>query len=486
MAARINSGMLRYQHEIIRALVAEGHHIFAGDYLAEMEEDDQMKGTEQVKEELAETRNESYQEQCYAIAEAPTPDSDRLKALQQKKAKSIPERLEQRKGELSERYDESLVNSELIELDDKGEFPKAQLHYYLTEGQEFLCDREKARMERLLESGENELFTPDVNRNMIGGTLAYLKALGVPQLLDQDTEWTNDSQTLIDLSIKSKQFSTSIKDVLGISLNFNKVGKDGKPLPPSPVSIAQKYLRECFGLKFSDPIKKGVKGSQVRYYQPVAVPELRQQILSVWRSRDEQQRAAQLANLAETALQASCDKGITDFVSSCDTVSSTGNYIYTEPAGYQNAGYQSAAYRDGAGEVGSPESGEAIEAVRLVGLLATIQTAEEFIRAIQGLSSEVVEDAIASQDTQPKRQQLSQWYAAAAEVVEVTEATRPSLEEYQPGQEVWAFFPQSCDGWLRGVVEWIRGNTVRVKSGFFGAFIESPEAIAPGNWELTT
>ena len=483
MAARINLGMVRYQHEIIRALVAEGHHIFAGDYLAEMEEDDQMKGTEQVKEELAETRNENYQEQCYAIAEAPTPDSDKLKALQQKKAKSIPERLEQRKGELSERYDESLVNPELIELDDKGEFPKAQLHYYLTEGQEFLSDREKARMERLLESGENELFTPDVNRTMIGGKLAYLKALGVPQLLDQDTEWTNDSQTLIDLSIKSKQFSTSIKDVLGISLNFNKVGKDGKPLPPSPVSIAQKYLRECFGLKFSDPIKKGVKGSQVRYYQPVAVPELRQQILSVWRSRDEQQRAAQLANLAETALQASCDKGVTAFVSSCDTVSSTGNYIYTELAGYQSAGYQNAAYRDGAGEV---ESGEAVDAVRLVGLLATIQTAEEFIRAIQGVSTVAVEDAIASQDIQPKRQQLSQWYAAATEVVEVTEATRPSLEEYQPGQEVWAFFPQSQDKWLKGIVEWVRGNTVRVKSGFLGAFVESREAIAPGHWELMT
>ena len=118
--------------------------------------------------------------------------------------------------------------------------------------------------------------------------------------------------------------------------------------------------------------------------------------------------------------------------------------------------------------------------------LSSCQNLEQLCALVDGYSQEIVEDAIASQDTQPKRQQLSQWYAAAAEVVEVTEATRPSLEEYQPGQEVWAFFPQSCDGWLRGVVEWIRGNTVRVKSGFFGAFIESPEAIAPGNWELTT
>ncbi len=74
---------------------------------------------------------------------------------------------------------------------------------------------------------------------------------------------------------------------------------------------------------------------------------------------------------------------------------------------------------------------------------------------------------------------------AAAEVAESAIAIRPNIEEYQPGQEVWAFFPQSCDGWLKGVVEWIRGNTVRVKSGFFGVFVESPNAIAPGDWVLT-
>jgi hypothetical protein len=106
-------------------------------------------------------------------------------------------------------------------------------------------------------------------------------------------------------------------------------------------------------------------------------------------------------------------------------------------------------------------------------------------------TSEQIEDAIACQDSQPKRQQLSQWYKqgqlAAAEVpavIERTEATRPTLEEYQPGEKVWAYFPQSCDGWLKGVVEWVRGNTVKVKSGFFGIFVESPEAIAPRDWEL--
>jgi hypothetical protein len=102
-------------------------------------------------------------------------------------------------------------------------------------------------------------------------------------------------------------------------------------------------------------------------------------------------------------------------------------------------------------------------------------------------TSEQVQDAIASQDTQPKRLQLSQWYAAVAELpaaIETTESTRPSLEEYRLGQEVWAYFPQSEAGWLKGTVEWVRGLTVRVVSGFFGVFVDSPEVIAPGDWEL--
>jgi hypothetical protein len=130
---------------------------------------------------------------------------------------------------------------------------------------------------------------------------------------------------------------------------------------------------------------------------------------------------------------------------------------------------------------------EAIEGAKLVELLSVVSTAEAFAAVIEGYPQEAVEDAIGSQDTQPKRLELSQWYAAAAKLVEVTEATaRPSLSDYKPGAEVWAYFPQSQDGWLKAVVQWVRGTTIKVKSGFLGVFVESPDAIAPGDWELAT
>lgn len=434
MAARINLGMVRYRHEIVRALVTEGHHIEVGNY--ETATDEEAKGLDQIKEQLSETRDKNYQRQCYETSQSPTPDSTRLQTLQQKKAKSVPERLEQRKGELAERYDESLVTSELVELDDSGEYPKAQLHYYLTIGEEFLNEREKTRMERLLEAGENELFLPDANKGMIAGRLAYLKILGILQLLAKDVEWTNDSQVLIDLAIKTKQFSEQIKDVLGISFNFNKIGKDGQPLPPSPVSIAQKYLRECLGLKFADPIKRGAKGSQQRFYQPVEVPELRQKILAAWRQRDEQRRAA---SSAAAAAPTEANNGGFDLVTvevDCVTVGSTGNIDRSI-----SAAYQCAAYQEPVSDVGNlgmlPTEGTAcqgevvgeVNLVEQVGeALSWCDRAEKLAEFVSEYGLEAVEGAILFQEP-PKRQRLREWLAQLAQPKSTAEVQLAHLSE---------------------------------------------------------
>jgi len=401
MAARINFGMVRYQHEILRALVAEGHSIHSGDYLQVLGEDEEATGTDQIKDDLTESRNKIYEEDCLTIAEAANPDEEQYKSLGKKQARTKGELKQLRKGDLSRKYSEELVNSDLVKLDDKGEYPKARLHYYLTNGREFLPARDKQVIERQLESGEGQLFLPDINRALIGGKIKFLEWLDIKGLLAPDGEWSKDSPALLDLKVKALQYKESIKAVLGVSF----MEED------SPIAIAQKVLRQCLGLAFSKPIQKGAKGNQVRYYQPVQVPELRQKILEGWLAKDIAAKLAQEAvdqptnvPLASTNID---DMGVSEGVTVDVTVNSTGNNIYIPDVFTESAVYQSAVYQDGAVEV---ESGEAVEGARLVELLATIQTAEEFIRAIQGFSSDVVKDAIASQDTQPKRKQLSQWY----------------------------------------------------------------------------
>jgi hypothetical protein len=210
---------------------------------------------------------------------------------------------------------------------------------------------------------------------------------------------------LIDLAIKTKQFRESIKDVLGLSFNFERIGKDGEPLPPSPISIAQKFLRDCLGLKFSSPVKRGGKGCQQRFYQPVEVPELRQKILEVWRQRDEHSRAAKLAEQAEAnfTTQALTISDHGGFVSTPDTVSTTGNNNI-----YVSAAYQDAAYQD--------ETVGEVSLVEQIGqALPWCDRVETLAECVQDYGREAVELAIALQDDQPRRQQLTGWLQQLAQ-----------------------------------------------------------------------
>jgi hypothetical protein len=432
MAARINLGMVRYRHEILRALVAEGHSVHTGNYLEVLAQDQEAIGTDQIKDDLTESRDKIYEEHCFAVSQAPTPDEKQYETLTKKQARTKDELKELRKGELSRRYPEELVNSELVKLDDEGEYPKARLHYFLTSGREFLPTRDKQAIQRQLEAGEGNLFLPDINRSLIGGKIKYMEVLDIKGLLTPDVEWSNDSQALIDLSIKCRQYKESIKTVLGISITE----KD------SPVSIAQKFLRQCLGLAFSKPIQKGAKGNQVRYYQPVQVPELRQKILEAWLAKDTAAKSAQQTAEAAAAAVAfdpspSVDMGVNGCVPVDVTVNSTGNNIYTSDVFTKSAVYQTAVY------------GSEIE--QLVEALPFCQSPDDFAAAVEGYSSELVEDAIALAPDQPRRLELMQWYQQLPRHQEIQPSTEPEPEPIRIGQRVSAWIA-AFNRWGKGIV----------------------------------
>ena len=304
------------------------------------------------------------------------------------------------------------------------------------------------------------------------------------QFLDPDKEWSNESPELIALVELGKKYS-------------NPLGRH--PGKATPVQFLGNLLG-LFGLK----LKSRKDGEGRRWYrldEEVISDPIRQQVLTCVETKLTQPKekidwesAINEAHCTQTEKQPEVQTE-----QALEVTAPSPNFLYTNysEGAVNNSTSESHEVDQISGGVSEPvepmtaaevgEVTEAVEGIKLVELLATIQTAEAFAQTVQGLPSETVEDAIASQDTQPKRLQLTEWYAAAAKLVEVTEATatRPSLEEYQPGQEVWAYFPQSQDGWLKGVVEWVRGNTVRVVSGWFGMFAETPDAIAPGDWILT-
>jgi hypothetical protein len=204
------------------------------------------------------------------------------------------------------------------------------------------------------------------------------------------------------LSIKCRQYAFVLKSVLGISIKEND----------TPIRIAQKILRQCLGLSFQAPVKRGAKGHQQRCYPSVEITSLRQSILEAWYLRDsaalEAKSATQKAlNSLRTTAAAppateSNELGVELVYQSLDSdieVGTTGN-ITTIPV----VPTESAAYQDAA---------NVTELEQLVEALPFCETVEDLVNVIEGCAREVVEDAIAMQDTQPRRQRLTKWLEEA-------------------------------------------------------------------------
>jgi hypothetical protein len=206
----------------------------------------------------------------------------------------------------------------------------------------------------------------------------------------------------VELSILCHQHSFILKSVLGISIKEND----------TPIQIAQKILRQCLGLSFQAPIKRGAKGNQQRCYPSVQITPLRQKILEAWSKRDAAAREAKAA--AKVALNSlsppaadprattSSELGVERLGVSLDSdveVGTMGN-INTIPV----VPTESAAYQDAANST---------ELEQLVEALPFCETADDLALVMEDYAIEVVEDAIAMQDTQPRRLLLTKWLANA-------------------------------------------------------------------------
>jgi hypothetical protein len=226
-------------------------------------------------------------------------------------------------------------------------------------------------------------------------------------------EWTNTSPILVELSILCRQHAFILKSVLGISIKEND----------TPIQIAQKILRQCLGLSFQAPSNEGLRATN-NAVTPVNYPA-QAKILEAWSKRDVRPKANAAAKVASmlipsirSTIESLSDQFITGrVIQSLDSdveVGSTGN-INTIPV----VPTESAAYQDAANST---------ELEQLVEALPYCETADDLASVSESYAIEVVEDAIAMQDTQPRRLQLTKWLANAT-----TEPIEPVLPSFKVG-----------------------------------------------------
>jgi hypothetical protein len=287
MAVRANASMINYRDSVLALLREEGHQIKVRNQkdkentspqnlysLAEAWE--RLKSQNQLTEAINEVREQNYQAECQAIAQADELTEEQYRALKKRLVKTIAERQSLRKYALKNRYG-ILITPQLIALDDNGWYQKLRIHYFLTIGRSYLADRDAMVARKLIEQGHGSLFLPDFNSSQFGAIIGTMEVLGISVLLANPyrelRNTDDDLQKIAEIAIKNR---AEIKTVLGINIAKNA----------SPIVIMRRLLEQIdYGLTLV--CCSGDRQKRVRVYQVFCPNDGREEVFRQWLMKDE-------------------------------------------------------------------------------------------------------------------------------------------------------------------------------------------------------
>ena len=309
MGTIINSGMKNYAKQILDDLASEGHLIFDANVDGVFSNDKSAidlpseSDSEQLKEEISQTRDEEYLKHRESVAAAESIPNEKYEKLSRQQSKTERERLEHGKGTLERLY-EVPVTPKLVERHDKGWHSKITLHYYFDEGRQHLFEREKNVMSNALKNGDGDYFKPDTNSKLINKKIAALDWLEFSRLLE-DKEFSGLDPVVREIFDKCMEINPKtgkqdnlyiIKLALGIDLSKEKY----------PMSLCQRLVG-LIGYKFPRLRRDGSRGNRVQIYgkaapeflindagklvldddgQAAAVSDGRDEVFAAWLLRD--------------------------------------------------------------------------------------------------------------------------------------------------------------------------------------------------------
>ncbi|WP_265276771.1 plasmid replication protein, CyRepA1 family [Nostoc sp. KVJ3] len=265
--AVINVEMRRYREFVLKGLESDGYTLIDAD-------DSDPDETKEVVKEVKAASKELYRSECLGVSKSEDVSDDELKKLQEKRVKTKEERYQQRKGELSRRY-EVEATPELVEKDDNGWYPQLRLHYYLTVGREFLTSRDSKRAKAQAEAGENAIWKPDFNKGQMLSSVLFLESLNLLQLLTPGEKLRGSDQRMQKFKAIALQHRFLIKNYLNVTISEKLTS----------IAIAQKLL-DKIDLRLSYIGRLGPRGKRECVYKFVTPNDGRDCIFKQWLSRE--------------------------------------------------------------------------------------------------------------------------------------------------------------------------------------------------------
>lgn len=366
LGAIINTGMWKFEANIIVDLEEEGHTVL--DWKGKQKESEETEDKEQeettsstvspdtVQTDVTLLRDKLYQEYRENVATARSVSDTEYEKLNKQSQRDTDELLQLRKGQVERKY---LVNvtPELVEKDDEKWGAKLRLHYFWSDykgmARTLLKFTDKQSMERAITDGKGDYFIPDNNKILLQPKIAALDYLGIDRLYN-DFGFHNDHPVVKDIvnRITSNNNLYHIKTVLGCDLS--KASKN----PEKRIEILQNLLG-LIGHKMVCYHRKGKRGSQIRYYSSPA-PEFereegtkklvpsgsftplsdgREQIFEAWFKRDTELRyKSQVQEIS--AKQRAADENIQfiiQLLEECKTTEQLANIKSTYQQDFQKA-----------------------------------------------------------------------------------------------------------------------------------------------------
>jgi Domain of unknown function (DUF3854) len=293
MAVRVNASMINYRDYVRALLIEEGQNFKVGtdaiyrvctkvgskehqNVYSLSEAWERVKSQNQLTDAINEVREQNYQAECNAIAQADDLDEEQYRSLKKRLVKTTPQRRSLRKYELKNRYGLP-ITSQLVALDDDNWHQKLRLHYFLTIGRSYLADRDAIVAKKLIDRGHGSLFFPDFNGSQLGTIIGTMEVLGIPILLaDSSRELRNTDSDLQQLAKIATNNRTEIKTVMGIGIAKNA----------SPIVIVRRFLEEI-GYGLTNICCEGNRQKRIRVYRVVVPNDGRQEVFKQWLLKDD-------------------------------------------------------------------------------------------------------------------------------------------------------------------------------------------------------
>ncbi|GAB4379550.1 MAG: hypothetical protein Kow00121_33910 [Elainellaceae cyanobacterium] len=320
MIARDNAENINFADNLFQKLSNEGHQVVEAENL-----DKEIR--KEIKEEMRVNRDQTKAAIAQSVAKAPSISEQEAERLAKAHSKTAEEEAAHKKHTLKAMYGMEQITPYICEIDDKGAYRQFERHFYLTEGREYLMQRDQSKVKAVAHNGK--LWKPQLNKALIGDKVAGLAFFKIDQLAECYEEIHRYHPLVVELYEQALKYRKSIEIVFGFKIDQEE----------GELTTVRQFLSQI-GFSIERTKKRMTDYGRCLHYQVKSdyTPESRRNCFEAIKTRRikemEQGKEADFVSNSDTKVSTESNKeyiGLVDNKTSVDRSKSVDNQDYSSP-----------------------------------------------------------------------------------------------------------------------------------------------------------